>query len=269
METKTYFNLLLLLLILASCVSQSDYDTLLAENGRLKAELDECSFGEGKLVAIIEKVYSEKDYPTARQNIEALIERHPESSRIDDFQNLLISIEKAELAQEKIKEAEEAERIRLENLENTGMWVIRHYVDDFGEPTKSAYITNKDVIKGKFSNSATQDSPLNVDLLITNSNNIAIQLYEYAGNNPVKVYSSEGYLVRIQDDEGKGYNLNATNYSERLTFDKSASWQVHSILLKGGKVMFNIVETDTQTTYYEFTLQNATYYDNAHRIRKE
>lgn len=150
------------------------------------------------------------------------------------------------------------------------MWRVGYYVDDFGEPTKQGYIRNTSLIRGVFSNTATQDSELDVKFLISNSYNISIQLYEYAGNNPVKAYSYESYRVLIQDTDGKRYDLRATNYeSDRLSFDKTNSRKVHSILMKGGTIKFKIIESDTPTTEYEFTIQKADWYENAYRKLQE
>lgn len=113
-----------------------------------------------------------------------------------------------------------------------------YYVDEFNEPTTKGYITNKEWIKGSFSNSATQDSKLNVRFLISESSKIAIKLFEYAGNNPVKA-SSRGtkYRVLIQDNEGNRNSLKAVNYSDRLVFDEDNSLIIHNALLKGGMLM--------------------------------
>ncbi len=141
---------------------------------------------------------------------------------------------------------------------------MQFYVDDFGEPTKQGYIRNTNLISGTFSNTATQNSDLNVKILITNSSDINIMLYEYAKDNPVKAYSSDSYQVLIQDKDGNRLKLIATNYSDRLNFDKSASRQVHNILMKGGTVKFKIYEIDTPTTQYDFTIDNADFYENAY-----
>ena len=255
--------------LMTSCVSQSDHDKVVAENEKLKAELEECMHGAEKLIANVEKAYSEKDYSTARQNIELLYEKHPESQKNKDFKVLLKKIEKEELAEKKRKEAEEKERIRLENLNNTGMWTVRYYVDDFGEETKEGYICNSSMISGTFSNTATQNSALNIRFLISNAYDISMKLYEYAGNNPVKAYSSESYRVLIQDKDGNRLKLSATNYSDRLSFDKASSKKVHNILIKGGTIKFKIVEIDTPTTEYEFTIKKADWYENAYRKLKE
>lgn len=268
---------LLLLFVVSSCgVPQSDYDKLeikkkelVKENERLSAELDECQNGAERIIAEVEKAYSTKEYSTARLNINKLYERHPESPKNKEFKELLKKIEKEELAEQKRKEAEEKERIRLANINNTGMWTVRHYVDEFGEPTKQGYISNTSSINGTFSNTATQNSALNVDFLISNSSKISIQLYEYAGNNPVKAYSSESYRVLIQDKDGNRLKLTTTNYSDRLSFDKTASRQVHNVLMKGGTIKFKIYEIDTPTTEYDFTIQKADWYENAYTKLKE
>lgn len=263
--------------IISGCgVSQDDYDKLnlknkklITTNERLVTELNECRYGAEKIIAEVEKAYKEKKHVIARQNIKLLYEKHPESPKNKEFKTLLKKIEKEELSENKRKEAKEKERIRLANINNTGIWTVGHYVDEFGEPTKQGYITNSSSIKGAFSNTATQDSKLNVNFLISDSTNISIQLYEYAGNNPVKAHSSEPYRVLIQDKDGKRLKLRAVNYSDRLTFDKTASREVHDVLMKGGTIKFKIVEIETPTTQYDFTIYKSDWYGNAYRKLKD
>ena len=212
----------------------------------------------------VEKAYLEKNYSVARQNIEILYAKHPESAKNNEFAELLKTIEKEELSEKTRKEAEKKEFNKLANLNNTGIWSINYYVDEFGESTKKGYIKNASLIHGTFSNTATQNSDLNVKFLISNSSDISIQLYEYAGNNPVKAYSHTSYTVLVQDKDGNRLKLSAVNYSERLSFDKATSNQIHNILLKGGSIKFRLTENDTPTTQYEFSIQNADWYENAY-----
>jgi len=266
MKIKSIVSGIMMLIVISGCgVSQFDYDKLKTENERLGTELDEYKFGADKISAEVEKAYNEKKYTLARQNIELLYSKHPELPQNAEFKELLKIIKEKELEEKKRKEAEEKERIRLANFNNTGMWAVRYYVDEFGEHTKKGYITNTQSIKGKFSNTATQDSNLNVGFLIDNSSKISIQLYEYAGNNPVKAYASTGYTVLIQDKGGNRLKLKAANYSDRLSFDKIDSMKVHNVLMKGGVIKFKIKEYNTPTTYYEFTIPKTDWYDNAYR----
>ena len=269
MKTKRFIYGLVIVTAFASCVSQTDYDKLKSENENLKIELENCQHGAEKLIASVVKAYSDKNYSEAKTNIGLLATKHPESPKNKEFAVLLKTIETIELEEQKRKELEEKERIRIENLNNTGIWTVQYYVDDFGEPTKEGYIRNTDLIRGSFSNTATQNSALDVKFLITNSNDINIMLYEYASNNPVKAYSAESYQVMIQDKDGNRVKLKATNYSDRLNFDKTASKQVHSILMKGGSIKFKIYEIDTPTTEYDFTINNADWYENAYTKLKE
>ena len=113
---------IVLMAIVSSCgVPQSDYDKLQTqkeqlktENERLLTELDDCKNGAEKIVAEVEKAYSEKKYAIARQKINLLSEKHPEDPKNQEFKSLLKKIEKEELIEKKKKEAEEKERIRSE-----------------------------------------------------------------------------------------------------------------------------------------------------------
>ncbi len=276
MKLNTIIYSIFLITILSSCgVPQEEFDKfqnekkeLLKENEQLLTELNECKFGAEKIIAEVKKAYADKKYSIARQNINMLYSKHPESPKNSEFKSLLKKIEKDELVEKERKEAVEKERTRLANIDNTGMWSVSHYVDDFGEPTKEGYIRNSSYIGGLFSNTATQNSALNVRFLISNSSNISIKLFEYAGNNPVKAYSSESYRVLTQGADGKRLKLTATNYSDRLSFSKTDSRKVHSVLMKGGQIKFKIYEIDTPTTEYDFTISEADWYENAYRKLK-
>ena len=180
-----------------------------------------------------------------------------------NHQKLLKKLNKKNLLEKKAKE----ER-RLVNLNNTGMWKVEFFVDNFGEPTKQGYIINHSKIRGVFSNTATQDSKLDVEFVITDSDNIAIMLYEYAGNNPVKDYSSNQYEILMQDKDGKRFTLEATNYSERLSCGSSDSKKIHKALLKGGNIKFRIIKKRTSTTNYSFSTGNTKWYNNTYKKLK-
>jgi hypothetical protein len=266
MKNKSIICGIVVMIFASGCgVPQSDYDKLKEEHERLKTELDELKFGAERIVAAVEKAYDEKKYSLARENIGLLHSKHPESPKNEEFKNLLKTIEKKELEEKKRRKAEEKERVRLANINNTGMWRVLYYVDEFGEPTEQGYITNTKTIVGTFSNTATQDSPLNVEFLITNSSRISIQLYEYAGNNPVKSYSHDSYTVLVQDKDMNRMTLIAENTSERLFFSAYASRQIHNALMKGGTLKFRITDDDTPTAQYQFDIQKADWYENAYR----
>ena len=244
---------------------QSKYDRLITENDSLKKEIDELKNGERRLIAVVEKAYSEKDYLTAKKGIELLAIKHPESKKNIEFKIYSMEIEKIDLETKQKSDSEEKERIRLQNINNTGIWDVSYYVDEFGSPTKESYIRNSDYIEGVFSNTATQDSKLNVTFLINSASDFNLKLFEYARNNPVKGYSSQTYTVRVKDKDGKRYTFNATNYTDRLGFGSGDSRQLHRIFMKGGLIQFAITEDHTPTTEYKFDIHNADLYDNAYK----
>ncbi len=268
------FGGLLSLFLLMSCsISKQDFDKLQQENESLKQQIntlnmqiDELKNGESRLVGLIDNAYKSEDYQSAKIYIENLKKTHPESTKIDYYNKLLVTISQKEKEIQLKKEAAEKERIRLENLNNTGMWEIRHYVDRFGEPTKEGYITNKSLIEGKFSNSATSNSDLNVKFLITNSSDINIKLYEYAGDNEIKGtydYPRE-YFVYVKDQDGKEYSLNAKNSSDRLFFNEADSRVINKILLNSKTAKFYIKEYKSSSVY-NFSISNTEWYENAYR----
>lgn len=162
--------------------------------------------------------------------------------------------------------AEKKEQNRFANLNNLGIWSIHYYVDEFGESTNKGYITNTSFISGTFSNSATQDSKLNVRFLISDSSNISIKLFEYADSNPVKPWSgSDSYNAIIQDKDGNRLKLKAINSSDRLRFNKKSSRRIHNALIKGGNVKMRIYEYNNKSTNYLFSIQNVDWYENAYR----
>jgi len=252
------------------------YNKLISEKKILMKNLDECKNGSSNLIARIEKANKDKKYTDAVKNINILYERFPESPKNKQYQKLLRKLEKKilvqqkrmkkkRLAEKKKQEREAKEKRLIANLNKTGMWNVNFYVDDFGEPTKSGYITNTSLIRGIFSNSATQDSKLDVKFLISNASDISLILFEYAGNNPVKGYSRDKYQILMQDKNGKRYKLYAKNYSDRLRCNSSDSKKIHKALMKGGNIKFKIIDINTPTTEYSFSIGNAEWYNNAYR----
>lgn len=53
--------------------------------------------------------------------------------------------------------------------ESFGAWTVKHYVDEFNDPTSQKYITTKSLISGTFSNTATTNSKLTAKILVDSS----------------------------------------------------------------------------------------------------
>ena len=259
-----------MVVLLAGCgVDQAEYDRALAQIKELEQKVDELENGEDRLIAEIDSAMTNQDYPSAREGISQLAARHPESSKNREYAELLPEIEKRESELADQRAAEEAEQRRLANLNNTGIWAVSHFVDDFGDPTENAYIQNRQPIKGLFSNSATEDSDLLVRFLADAADDIAIMLFEYAGNNPVKAYSATRYDVLVQNSGDVKLSLSAVNSSDRLRLNQNDSRKLHELLLQGGQIEFRIRESETPIAQYSFNIADAEFYDNAYRILTE
>ena len=150
--------------------------------------------------------------------------------------------------------------------ESAGIWCIRHYVDDWGDPTDQPYVTNNSYIRGTFSNSATEGSALNVDFLI-DKNNIAIRLYEYAGRNPVKAYSDTNYTIQMKDKNGSTYTISAREREggDRLFIKTQKGYDLFIQALKQkGKLKF-IIERNGRLDKYSFAIDDTSGFEAAYK----
>jgi hypothetical protein len=148
---------------------------------------------------------------------------------------------------------------------STGIWENDRFADELGQTSERECIRNKDLITGSFRNAATLHSPLSVRFLIFNSHSISFQLFENAGNYPVKALSPKSYTVSIEETDGGKQKFRAMNYSDKLAFEKTDAKGVHDILMKGGKIQFSIADDFNPKTQYQFTIDNATGYDEAYK----
>ncbi len=143
-----------------------------------------------------------------------------------------------------------------------GIFSTGYYVDEFNQPTSDGYVMNESYISGTFSNSATTDSLLYVQVLV-DKEDIAIFLYEY-GRNTVKNSSSryvEEYDITMKTADGTKHNLTGTIYcgGDRLFIDSNYETTVLNALKSGEKVSFYIVQSDRTTTTYLFTVNTSNF----------
>ena len=139
-----------------------------------------------------------------------------------------------------------------------GIWEVNYYVDDFNQPTDEWYIANKTSFLGTFSNSATTDSTLTVDMLVDCENYVAFFLYEY-GRNTVKNSSQnyvDNYDITMRTADGTDHNLTGTLYcgGDRIIIDDAYVNTVLEALKTDGNVMFRVVKSDRTVESYLFTV---------------
>ena len=142
-------------------------------------------------------------------------------------------------------------------FEGTGIWKVGYFVDEFGDPTDNGYVSNNYYIEGTFSNSATSNSDLNSVFIISKKSRVALQLYEYAGRNPVKAYSTKDYSIIVKDGNGEKHSMTGTMYEggDRIFFDTSSRKndisRMHNILEGGGNTTVVIKDTEYGLSTYK------------------
>lgn len=113
-------SFLMTLLISCGGVSQKEYDTLKAENVKLKMEIEDLKFGPDKLLSQAKVYIDSNDFIKAKSELQTLLEKHPGSQQAVEAKNLITTVENGikeqKLADEKaIAEKEIKEKERLAN----------------------------------------------------------------------------------------------------------------------------------------------------------
>lgn len=139
-----------------------------------------------------------------------------------------------------------------------GIWSVNYYVDDFQQPTDEWYITTNSTFSGTFSNSATTNSKLEVQVL-ADAEDIAFFLYEYGRSqvkNPSSNYVDE-YDITMRTADGTDHSLSGTVYcgGDRLMIEGTDMDTVLAAMKDGGTISFHIVESERTTTTYLFSLE--------------
>jgi hypothetical protein len=82
-----------------SCVSETEHQKTLDENTALKSELEEIKFGAPILLKDGKKFFENKDFKTAREKFNTLIERHSDLPEAIECKKYLAVIDEEELWQ--------------------------------------------------------------------------------------------------------------------------------------------------------------------------
>lgn len=145
-----------------------------------------------------------------------------------------------------------------ESGEESQLWDTYYYVDDFNQETSEWYVGNTTELIGSFSNSATTDSALLVNMIVDCYGEIGIFLYEY-GNHLVKNGSNnyvEQYSITMQSNDGTNYDMTGTMYcgEDRILIDESYRATVLSLLQSSGNVKVRVTNMDRTVESYIFVI---------------
>ena len=171
--------------------------------------------------------------------------------------------------------AQEREEQRKAELRKLGDWDTGRYVDEFGDPTDEGYI--KITKKGYFSNSATTNSRLRVDMMLSDGSIRApwFRLYEYDGSTAVKgVYSNrrmnnltcrvkvEGEIFKLGFEQFQGSDSFSID-RKRFSGDDGLA-KLQKSIQEERLAKFSCYKDNTPSTKYQFEL-NFKYFANASR----
>ena len=127
-------------------------------------------------------------------------------------------------------------------------WGQHNFVDEFGDDTGVAFLTPIKYIVGTFSNSATTESDLYVNVTITEES-LYIRLYEY-GEYPVSVYSHERLTMKVKAGEVKK-EYKADIYSEAIYIEDRENFIAD---LKAGDIKCYLSGFEYSNSIYRFTI---------------
>jgi len=140
-----------------------------------------------------------------------------------------------------------ANAVQEELVDYTGVWLQKHYVDEYGNQKKSGYLgTNWQ--KGTYSSSKVSSGAL-VWYFIIDRQGVAFKLFENADKDPVKGTGSENdrYTLSVTTKDGTVTTFSGVNYSDRVWFiDEKKPLET---LLNSGEVKLTL-ENDMVPTKY-------------------
>ena len=107
------------------------------------------------------------------------------------------------------------------------------YVDKFKEKTGEKFLINKNWIQGRFNNSATENSKLNVKLF-SDTKGVYVQLYQYETSikKNTSIRDDFTYSITIQDRNGARHADLGTMRSgdDRIVLSNPQTDAFHSII---------------------------------------
>lgn len=127
-------------------------------------------------------------------------------------------------------------------------WNQGVFTDSFGDPTGNKYIISN-TIDSTFSNSATKNSKLFVELLISSEPSVGIFMSEYSGNRPAQKF--EGY-IQAKNENGKTYSSTVFEWNRSGGISIYDKKDLIKFLRNSKNVKF--VVSDKYSSTYHFSL---------------
>lgn len=248
--------------LLLGCVDKSTHqkalqtiDSLRIANQTLIEENDELLNGEKRLIGYIELHNKNNDFLKSYDCIVKLRAKHPESDYIAKNEQRLVAIEKeARIILDSIEKVKR-DSIRRANIRELGIWKLGDYTNDFDEPTGEKYIYTD--ILGRFSNIATSNSALRVNILIDQKGRYS----DVADNTPEMTIRFDEYNNGVYEEFGIHIHrisaLKIVNKAAKKVYTTSAN-----VLLNEEEGVYEFYISYNDGTKYEFSVDTK-YLNNA------
>lgn len=135
---------------------------------------------------------------------------------------------------------------------SSGVWEIRHCVDEFGDPTNEFYM--QATTEGTFSTSTHTGEKLTAKIMISKDGEITLFLYHYGKSTPYS-WDNDEYTVRTKDDTG---NIN-TFYASialhgSLKFNEYDATSLRALFTQNTSIKFYIENNRDKNYTYNFVL---------------
>lgn len=250
-----------------------EINRLQAENERLIRENESLKNGEiseTKMRGKIEYNFALKNYELTKAYIITFIDLFPTSSRIAQFQTYYDLIESEEKEIKAAEREHEIAELQSTSADYTGIWKIKNFTDQNGNETNVSYITISEPLSGTYSDISFDAASFKADFIIKAKNDISLMIYEGNSEEPLKGSTKTPlkYTVKITDSKGTSFSFTAKNTSDRINFGSTFSNKLHSALLLGGTVKFELSTTrDSYAVKYNFQIPNAQFYNTACRLK--
>ena len=239
-----------------------------------------CSPSEEELKIKSDEIYNQvKTIPASQpcKNLEGYkkLELHEIRYKTNFYSEL--TTQKIKLYEEECSKkliAIEKEKQKKAELRKLGSWSTGNYVDEFGDKTGKGFIELTSY--GFFSNSATTDSRLRVEMMLSNGEIDApwFRFYEYDGSNPLKGVYSDSNPIRCRVKGGnksdifpiglyqaQGWDYLLINASKKKDVDVQ---KLRNLILEEGIAKFSCYRERYSSDKYRFDL-NFKYLSNAQR----
>lgn len=145
-------------------------------------------------------------------------------------------------------------------------WVLKYYVDEFGDPTDDFYV-GSDILTGTFSNNATSEADLALRIAYDDDVGFRFTLMEYGRSKALHISSDQKVLKFKLDDNIYSCNLKSgdsissdvyTDTTDMQTSDIVAYETMREQLLRGNSVTCLIYLGDSK---YQFVVPAEGFYE--------